>query len=325
MPMTEKDTYDVDEEQEISAIIFNKEFYTAHGEGLNDEDARKYAQQKSNEARRKHALLFLNKLEKKLSELSNQEVADLLRALIASGLPIETEEELEFWIRKLERESLHRIAVYFVLRNDNNAKSSRHKRKFQKNFEDFTADDIAALASMMTSINQIFLRKAPKDKNSEEYKRFLERKKFFKRVEKILQQDAQKRKKEEKQLQNIPRNKREEVDYLSLLKEKMLREDVLRGGKYWNAVIDDFSVAPDKAEFVSLWQKDEMRQLALDFPDKNMQEQIQKLRGIDNFQERTAQDTNSSQNKQKSDQSNANQNNAAQQAAQANANASAGR
>ena len=68
-----------------------------------------------------------------------------------------------------------------------------------------------------------------------------------------------------------------------------------------------------------------MRQLALDFPDKNMQEQIQKLRGIDNFQERTAQDTNSSQNKQKSDQSNANQNNTAQQAAQANANASAGR
>ena len=56
---------------------------------------KRIAQEKYNEVRKRHALEFLKKIEDRLSSLSNQAVADLLRILIALGLDIEDEEELE--------------------------------------------------------------------------------------------------------------------------------------------------------------------------------------------------------------------------------------
>ena len=326
--MAEEQQYNTAEEQEIAAIMYNKEMHYQHKNGVDEKEAAFAAQQKSDEARRRYALEFLKKLEKKLSELSNQEIADILRALIASGLPIETEEELEYWIRRLERESMYRIAIYFVARNESaDARTAKYKKKFLKNIKDFTAEDIEALVSMMTSINRIIDRKAPKDKNSEEYKRFLERKKFFKKVEQVLLEDAKEKQLEKRRARrNNPQAQQEEQpDYLDLLKSKMLREGVVQGGKYWDSVIEDFNHADNKGEFVSLWQKDEARQVALDSPDKNMQEQIQKLRGVDNLEERMRDEAPRPKDKQKSEANEANT--AAQQAAQAQAqaNAAAGR
>ena len=326
--MAEEQQYNTAEEQEIAVIMYNKEMHYLQKNGVDEKEAALAAQQKSDDVRRRYALEFLKKLEKKLSELSNQEIADILRALIASGLPIETEEELEYWIRRLERESLHRIAIYFVARNESaDARTAKYKKKFLKNIKDFTVEDIEALASMMTSINRIMDRKAPKDKNSEEYKRFWERKKFFKKVEQVLQEDAKEKQLEKRRARrNNPQVQQEEQpDYLDLLKNKMLREGVAQGGKYWDSVIEDFNHADNKGEFVSLWQKDEARQMALDSPDKNMQEQIQKLRGVDNLEERMRDEAPQSKDKQKSEAHEANT--AAQQAAQAQAqaNAAAGR
>ena len=325
----DNETYDVAEEQEIAAIVYNKEEYAAMGRGDGVLEVSLSAQVKSDEARRKYAISFLEKLERKLSELSNQEIANLLRALIASGLPVETEEELEFWLKKLERESLHRIAVYFIARNEGLDKpgslkmSSNHKKKLLKNIKDFTSEDIEAFAAMMTSVNKIFEKREPANKNGEEYKKFLERKKFFKRVEKLLKQDVQEKKKEERQLQQARQNKRneEKPDYLGLLKDKMLREGVVQGGNYWGSVIDDFNHAENKGEFVSLWQKDEMRQMALDYLGKELQEQIQKLRGIENLEKQVKETSAETRGKQKSQQADGQQNAAAQQAAQAQASA----
>ena len=325
----DNETYDVAEEQEIAAIVYNKEEYAAMGRGDGVLEVSLSAQAKSDEARRKYAISFLEKLERKLSELSNQEIANLLRALIASGLPVETEEELEFWLKKLERESLHRIAVYFIARNEGLDKPgslkmpSNHKKKLLKNIKDFTSEDIEAFAVMMTSVNKIFEKREPANKNGEEYKKFLERKKFFKRVEKLLKQDVQEKKKEERQLQQARQNKRneEKPDYLGLLKDKMLREGVVQGGNYWGSVIDDFNHAENKGEFVSLWQKDEMRQMALDYPGKELQEQIQKLRGIENLEKQVKETSAETRGKQKSQQADGQQNAAAQQAAQAQASA----
>ena len=325
----DNETYDVAEEQEIAAIVYNKEEYAAMGRGDGVLEVSLSAQAKSDEARRQYAISFLEKLERKLSELSNQEIANLLRALIASGLPVETEEELEFWLKKLERESLHRIAVYFIARNEGLDKPgslkmpSNHKKKLLKNIKDFTSEDIEAFAAMMTSVNKIFEKREPANKNGEEYKKFLERKKFFKRVEKLLKQDVQEKKKEERQLQQARQNKRneEKPDYLGLLKDKMLREGVVQGGNYWGSVIDDFNHAENKGEFVSLWQKDEMRQMALDYPGKELQEQIQKLRGIENLEKQVKETSAETRGKQKSQQADGQQNAAAQQAAQAQASA----
>lgn len=326
--MAEEQQYNTAEEQEIAAIMYNKEWHRLTQNAYDEQEVVSSAQQKSDEARRRYALEFLKKLEKKLSELSNQEIADILRALIASGLPIETEEELEYWIKRLERESLHRIAIYFVARNESaDTRTAKYKKKFLKNIKDFTVEDIEALASMMTSINRIIDRKAPKDKNSEEYKRFLERKKFFKKVEQILQKDAKEKRLEKRiERRNNPRAQQEErPDYLDLLKNKMLIEGVSQGGKYWDSVIEDFNHADNKGEFVNLWQKDEVRQMALDNPDKNMQEQIQKLRGVDNLEERMRDETPQPKDKHKAEANEANT--VAQQAAQAQAqaNAAAGR
>ncbi len=325
----DNETYDVAEEQEIAAIVYNKEEYAAMGRGDGVLEVSLSAQAKSDEVRRKYAISFLEKLERKLSELSNQEIANLLRALIASGLPVETEEELEFWLKKLERESLHRIAVYFIARNEGLDKPgslkmpSNHKKKLLNNIKDFTSEDIEAFAAMMTSVNKIFEKREPANKNGEEYKKFLERKKFFKRVEKLLKQDVQEKKKEERQLQQARQNKRneEKPDYLGLLKDKMLREGVVQGGNYWGSVIDDFNHAENKGEFVSLWQKDEMRQMALDYPGKELQEQIQKLRGIENLEKQVKETSAETRGKQKSQQADGQQNAAAQQAAQAQASA----
>lgn len=201
--------------------------------------------------------------------------------------------------------------------------SPNHKKKLLKNIKDFTSEDIEAFASMMTSVNKILERREPANKNSEEYKKFLERKKFFKRVEKLLKQDAQEKKKEERQLQQARNSQRKEgtPDYLGLLKDKMLREGVVQGGNYWGSVIDDFNHAENKGEFVSLWQKDEMRQMALDYPGKVLQEQIQKLRGIENLEKQAKETPAETRGNQKSQQADGQQNAAAQQAAQAQASA----
>ncbi len=324
--MTYSTIYNAEEEKKFAAIAYNKEVYAARKNGENEIQAAETARTGKDKARRAYALDFLNRLEKKLSELSNQETADILRALIASGLPVETEEELEYWIEKLEHESLHRIALYFLSR-ENAVKNLQvnHRKKFLINVDDFTAGDITAFASMMSSVNRLIARRMPKDKGSPEYKRFLERKKFFKRVEKILKKDAKEKKQKEQRRQRSqnPQQRNRPPDYLDMLKAKMLREGVIPGKKYWESVIDDFNQAENKGEFVSVWQKDEARQMALDFPDEAFQEQIQKLRGIEHLEEKSRDEA--PKDNQKSNDAEANQNAAAQQAAQAQAQANAGR
>lgn len=105
----------------------------------------------------------------------------------------------------------------------------------------------------------------------------------------------------------------------------MLREGIVQGGNYWGSVIEDFNHAENKGEFVSLWQKDEVRQMALDYPERELQEQIQKLRGIENLEKQAKETSAETRGKQKSQQADGQQNAAAQQAAQAQVQASAGR
>lgn len=328
------DIYNVDEEQEIANIVFDKEVKRALDQGLSLEEAQQKAQKKQDEARRNYALNFLKRIEKKLNELSNQEIANILRALIASGLPIESEEELEYWINQLERESLHRIAFYFYKRNKNLKKGSifamsdNVRAKVMKNVEAYTSTDIEAMASMMTSVNKIFYKKMPKDKRGAAYEKFLEREKFFKKVEAMLQQDARDKKAFEKERRNHRINSRQEdsnePNYLEKMKEKMRSEKVIEGGEYWNSVIEDFNTAQDKKDFVDLWQKDNLKELALDYPEKEVQEKINKLRGLEDLKEKEKEESGKEKEKTQSKNNQSTQQNvSAQQIAQAQAQANA--
>lgn len=54
----DNETYDVAEEQEIAAIVYNKEEYAAMGRGDGVLEVSLSAQAKSDEARRKYAISF---------------------------------------------------------------------------------------------------------------------------------------------------------------------------------------------------------------------------------------------------------------------------
>lgn len=284
--------YNQDEELEIAEAMYHKALILAEKEGLTPEEAEQAALKQYDKARRRYAVEFMKRLEKKLSELSNQEVASILLALIASGLPVESEEELEYWIKRLERESLHRIAVYFMTRNKglpapgNLKMSPNHKKKLLKNIKDFTSEDIDAFTSMMSSINKAMERRIPKNKTGEEYKKFLEKEKFFKKVEKLLKKDAQEKKKEERRLQQEKvrdsANNNKQSDHLQALKSKMLGQGVPEGGNYWNNVLGDYTLASNKGQFVQKWQKNDIMQKAMDEPGKLSKAQLQELRGVDN-------------------------------------------
>lgn len=277
--MDSNQEYNQDEELEIAEIMRNKAEILADEQGLSYDEIKEKGQIAFDQARRQYALEFLKKLEKKLSELNNQEVAQILLALINSGFPIENEEELEYWINRLERESLQRVAMYFMVRNEGSLKiAPKHKKRFLKNVKDFTADDIEAFASMMTSVNQIMEKKIPKDKNGDEYKKYLAKAKFFKEVERILKKDTQEKQKEVKEKSQARKPKPENKDYLSKLKNKMSNQGVEEGGTYWNSVIGSYNVATDKAKFVEKWQKDESV--------TQTKAQIRELRGIDNLENR---------------------------------------
>ena len=283
--------YNQDEELEIAFIKKNKAEYAASAEGKSPYDVAEAGRKSFDEARTEYALEFLKRLEKRLSELDNQEISNLLLALMAAGLSIEDDEELEYWINRLERESLHRIAVYFISRNEGLATpgslkmSPNHKKKLLKNIRDFTAEDIEAFTTMMGAINQLMPKKAPKNKNSEEYKKYLEKAKFFKRGEKLLKRDTQEKKKEDRRRQQEKSNdeaNNKKPDYLQLLKEKMESQGIENGSNYWNNVIGDFNRSENKAKFVQQWEKNDVIKKALDEPEKLTKEQLRELRGIDN-------------------------------------------
>ncbi len=291
--MDEDIFYNQDEELEIAFIKKNKAEYLASEEGKTPYEIGEAGRKSFDEARTRYALEFLKRLEKRLSELNNQEISNLLLALMAAGLSIEDDEELEYWINRLERESLHRIAVYFIARNEGLTApgslkmSPNHKKKLLKNIKDFSAEDIEAFTIMMGAVNQLLPRKIPKNKNSEEYKKYLEKAKFFKRVEKLLKRDTQEKKKEERRLQqekNKDKANNKQPDYLQLLKEKMENQGVEAGSNYWNNVIGDFNRSENKAQFVKQWEKNDVLKKALDEPEKLTKEQIRELRGIDDKQ-----------------------------------------
>ena len=59
-----------------------------------------------------YSLNFLEQIKEYIENLTNRSVAVLLLMLISLGLEFENEEEILFWINKLERQALDRLELY---------------------------------------------------------------------------------------------------------------------------------------------------------------------------------------------------------------------
>ena len=262
---------------EIASILQKKAELKAIEEDKSQKEIKQAGQKAFNKSIRKKAVEFLKKIEQRIEELSNKEVAQLLQALIAMGLSIEDEEELEYWINLLEREATRRIAVYFSDREGMKA-APKHKKKFAKKTFDLSLDEMKALSTIAEAVNKSMQRKRPSNEKSEEYKRFLEREKFIKKLEETIKEDTQKRQQEktaEKELaksKDIKKNKENKKGK----ENKNNQED-----KENLSDKEKEKLEKEKKEKVKEKEEKERKEKEKEEKEKAEKEKIEELRGIE--------------------------------------------
>ena len=280
--MSENIEYDLEESTPLATALQKKAEQEAQKSGLYLNDLKEIGKRKFNEVKRRHAIEFLKKLENRLDELSNQSIANLLKALIALGLSIDDEEELEYWINLLTQKALNRFNEYFEQRDVKGFWKKINNYNAKNNITSFlnkySEEDIAAFIDIINSLKNINMSK---DKNPERQKKI---DKFLGNIEKRLKNDLNYKKQNGYDRQRLNRNRREQPqrndNEFEVLKEKMSSEGVESGGRYWNQVVSDFNASLDKSAFVRNW--------VVDVNAKN-EEDIQKineLRGIDDKKQR---------------------------------------
>lgn len=229
----------------------------ARSEGKSEKEVAEIGQMAFKQAQGRHALEFLKKIKERLDRLSNQNIARLLMLLIQSGLAVESEEELEFYILQMEHLSMQRLAGYFSTRQ---RFSKKNKLKFFLRM--VSGKEFEALVSMATVLE----KRITPDKNFK-----WKNNSFFKKIVQKLNKDLEQKRKNKKA--EIKEQKNDTTDYFSALKDKMLSAGVKEGGNYWNSVVSSFNTSIDKAGFVKNWSANQ---------DTVAAEKIAELRGTDN-------------------------------------------
>ena len=267
--MVATEEYDFEESKPLAEALRKKAEQKAIADGLSVEEARKKGRLKYNEVRRRHVKEFLQKLDMRLDGLSNQAIANLLRALIALGLEIEDEEELEYWINLLTREFLQRLSLYFEQRDVESLwKQITQTKTRAKDIEQFSVADIAAFSEIIKLLKDV---NASISKNPAVRKRIND---FFEKIEKVLKRDLS-LKKNLKNKRPLRRRAQEQQDPLAILQAKMSAEGVERGEMYWSNVMADYDASLDKLSFAQNWTIDNtLRQ------EVNIQK-INELRGLE--------------------------------------------
>lgn len=280
------DIYDYDYETEFAAIIAQKEADKSLYEDMSLSVAHEKSQKAFSQTLQKRALNFLKTLEKRIDELSNRDLANLLLALLSNGLSIESEEELEYWIAKLEMMALNRLTEYLEFCSVTYAKDANSKKKFVKNARDFSSKEIDELGQLLQAVKIVHKNKEPFNKDSQEYKKWLEKEKKIKETEVVIKKDFEQKKKEEKQKSQVrPQSKKNkedgpETDTLAIVKDKMTTAGVEANGEYWNDVVSQHDASLDKISFARNWSADRSRIENEKISSKNDAEKINELRGI---------------------------------------------
>ena len=156
---TQIEEYSFDETNNFASVLQKKAEHSFLKQGSTKEDAQIQGIKKFNEVHRRRSINFLTKFEKKLASLSNQSVANLLKSLIAMGLTIDDDDELEYWINLLSKETLNRLATYFNQRDSSSLwKQLTTPPKTEKllyNLGNYSTKEIEALSGMIKSLDKI--------------------------------------------------------------------------------------------------------------------------------------------------------------------------
>ena len=264
------DEYDETESIPLAEALQKKAEKDASDSGLPLAEVKKQGINKYNEVRRKHAIEFLDKLQQDLETLSNQTIANLLKALIALGLSIEDEEELEYWLNMLTREVLLRLNEYFNQRSTLSLWKQVNSKAKPENLDLLTSNDISALYDMVDSLKKINLAKTQNETGKNRIDKFLGKMQDTLNNDLKLQKDKQRQSSKRKKNQNS-----QEDNALDILKNKMTAEGIESGGRYWTEVIADFEMATDKNGFARNWVVDNARRNECDI------QKINELRGIE--------------------------------------------
>ena len=241
--------------------------------GCSKKEAQNIAQKKFNEVSRKHAIEYMKSIDMKLASLSNQSIANLLKALIAMGLDIEDDEELEYWIGILTQQTLNRIASYFNQRDSaslwKQITSRPQETSVLRNLKNYSPKEIEALSEMIQCLDKINIAKT-KDVNIRN-----KRSDMLKRIDRAVKNDLRLKVKENQQQrqQNRNRNRQTEEpsteDPADILKNKMTAEGVEVNGRYWDQVMSDFEASANKTEFAKHWTIDNTTRNDLDIRKEN--------------------------------------------------------
>lgn len=266
MDETDTEEYNEEEAENFALALGEKAELQAISDGLSLSEAKKQGQEKYEEVRKRHALEFLKKMEDKLNSLSDQSIAQLLRILIALGLDIEDEEELEAWINKLTHESLNRIALYFNQRDNisllQQLKTQPNPQKLLDNLRNYSPQEIEALSSMVKSLSVLNKKRTKNDVSRSQ------RDDILKKINNTLKKDIKLKKQAYQQKRGQKRNQ-DRVDPKDILISKMTTEGIESGGRYWNEVLGEFNRSDNKMSFAISWQIDKDRHNELDIKPIN--------------------------------------------------------
>lgn len=236
--------YNIEEEQEIARAVASKVNSGFSDVGMASGESFFEVQKAYTNTLQQRALRFLKELDKKIDSLSNQEVANLLRVLLASGTVIESEEELEYWVAFLERVAMQRISNL----NDQLASGNQNG-----------LNDAKGMLALVDVLKLSYLKKQPQDKLSPEFAKWQEMMKNFSRTEQQIQQGLKNRKKSTRRSKHSQEENTSDDQARDRLISKMAAAGVPTQGPYWNDVLASYENATDKMDFVARWAVDEAR------------------------------------------------------------------
>ena len=240
--------YNLLEEQEIARAVAVKVNAGFVDVGMTNGESFFEAQKAYTNTLQQRALRFLKELEQKIDLLSNQEIADLLRVLLANGTVIESEEELEYWIAFLERLGMQRISnamEQLALGNSN------------------AINDTKGLLALVDALKLAHLRKQPKDKSSPDFLKWQEMMQNFTKTEQIIKQSTNKNNRQNASRRSNKSGSKEENNSDDKSRDELISKMTAAGvppyGPYWNDVMAGYESAGDKIDFVAGWVVDEKR------------------------------------------------------------------
>lgn len=275
MDIEQNDSYTFEEGFVFAEALAKKAKNEALLLGSNNHEAEEISQKKYNEVSRRHAIEYLKHLDNKLNSLSNQTIANLLKALIAMGLTIEDDEELEYWISILTQQTLDRIAMYFNQRDSSSLWKQITSRPREINLlrqiKNYSPKEIQALSEMIQCLDKINIAKTKNINIAQK------RSDTLKRIDKTLKNDLKIKNLENQRSKHRYRNKNKQTeetneDPSDMLKNKMTAEGIEVNGRYWNHVISNFEATADKTEFAKHWTIDNELRQYLDVQKENENE-----------------------------------------------------